>query len=165
MEQSETLVDPYLICRSDDKLCALPLRHVAETMRALPIEALPAMPEFLLGAAIVRGEVMPVVDAAALLSTDGKRRGLVSRFITLKLGTEHDGDRRIALAVDAVLGVRMLERNIASGIAPLLSDAQQRLIDAVAMLDSELLLVLQAAHLISDNVWQRLDESMKQTAS
>jgi hypothetical protein len=59
----------------------------------------------------------------------------------------------------------MLERNIASGIAPLLSDAQQRLIDAVAMLDSELLLVLQAAHLISDNVWQRLDESMKQTAS
>ena len=162
MVQTEPLADPYLICRSDDKLCALPLRHVVETMRALPIEALPAVPEFVLGAAIVRDEVMPVVDASALLSADGKRRGAATRFITLKLGTDQAGERRIALAVDSVLGVRLLARDTPTGIAPLLVGAQQRLIDAVSLLDSQLLLVLQAAHLISDGVWQRLDESMKQ---
>jgi chemotaxis signal transduction protein len=134
-------------------------------MRALPIETLPAMPEFVLGAAIVRGEIMPVVDAAVLLSANGKRRGMAVRFVTLNLGNERDGGRHIALAVDTVLGVRMLACNTSSGIAPLLTGAQQRLIDAVSQLDNQLLLVLQAAHLISDSVWQRLDESLKQAAS
>lgn len=165
MAQTESLADPYLICRSDDKLCALPLHHVGETMRALSIEALPSMPEFVLGAAIVRDQVMPVVDATVLLSADGKRRGLATRFVTLKLNTDQDSERRIALAVDGVLGVRMLARDTSSGIAPLLVGAQQRLVDAVSLLDSQLLLVLQAAHLISDSVWQRLDDSMKQAPS
>jgi len=160
MVQNESLVDPYLICRSDDKLCALPLHHVAETMRALPIEALPAMPEFVLGAAIIRDQAMPVVDAAILLGTGSKRRGTTARFVTIKLDGQ-DGQRRIALVVDAVLGVRMLARDTSSGIAPLLVGAQQRLVDAVSLLDSQLLLVLQAAHLISDGVWQQLDANMK----
>jgi purine-binding chemotaxis protein CheW len=163
MVQPEPLVNHYLICRSDDKLCALPLGHVVETMRALPIEALPAVPEFVLGASIVRDEVMPVVDAATLLGADGKKRKVMAtQFVTLKLDAGQQSERHIALAVDAVLGVRALARDTSSDIAPLLTGAQQRLIDAVSVLDSQLLLVLQAAQLISDNVWQRLDESMKQ---
>src|SRR5579872_5164674 len=114
MVQTETLADPYLICRSGEKLCALPLHHVVETMRAQPIEILPAMPEFVLGAAIVRDEVMPVVDAATLLGADDKRHGAATHFITLKLGDGRKSERHIALAVDGVLGVRGLKRDTRS---------------------------------------------------
>ena len=166
MPQHDTLADPYLICRSDTKLCALPLAHVVETMRALPVEALPGMPDFVLGASIVRDEVLPVVDASILLGADRTQgRKHAARFITLKLESAQTASRGIALAVDEVIGVRLLPRATGSGLAPLLSGAQQRLIDAVSLLDSQLLLILQAAQLISDDVWQRFNASQEKTAS
>ena len=50
-------------------LAALPLEHVVETMRPLPVEPLGDAPRFILGLSIVRGEPIPVVDVGAANAT------------------------------------------------------------------------------------------------
>lgn len=166
MAQNETLTKQFLICRSDARLCALPLDHVGETMRSLPIDPMPGMPDFVLGASIVRDEVLPVVDISALLSGySGRQDTRPARFVTLRLRSEQNAERRVVLAVDGVIGVRALEHATVAGIAPLLSDANARAVEAVTTLDAELLLVLRATHLIPDAVWQRINENLQKAGS
>ena len=85
-----------LLCRVGDLLCALPLEHVEETMRPMPVEAIAGLPSFVRGLAVVRGAPIPVVDAASLLSGDTSDATRATRFVTVKTGS-----RRIALMVDA----------------------------------------------------------------
>lgn len=141
----------FLLCRSGPRLCALPLGPVRETMRALPLEAVPGMPPFLSGLAVIRGLPVPVLDLARLLGTPaGAQSG--ARYVTLELER-----RQVALAVDAVLGVRALDGVACAAVPPLLHGAEAGLLAALGTLDAELLLVLQAARLVPEGLWQALD--------
>jgi purine-binding chemotaxis protein CheW len=121
-----------------------------ETMRSLPIEPMPDLPVFLLGVSIIRGAIVPVVDVARLLGLNTYPSH--ARFVTLKLG-----DRSVAFAVDDVIGVRRLTSETTTDIPPLLSAADAGVINEMTTLDAELILVLQAAYLIPDPVWEALD--------
>ncbi len=81
-------------------VCAIPVEHVAETMRPLPVERLAGLPPFVLGVSVVRGIPQPVVDAARMLDVATVAPG---RFVALRVGA-----RGVILAVEAVLGVRAL---------------------------------------------------------
>ena len=142
----------FLICRSMQRLCALPLEHVLETMRALPLEALPDMPHFMLGMSIIRGEAVPVVHLAKLFGSAAEAVAPPARYVTLKLD-----QRRVALAVDAVIGVRTLAPESLAAIPPLLSEMDRTAMAAIGMLDAELLLVLRETHLIPERVWDAID--------
>ncbi len=141
--------DLSLICRVRGGLCALPLRHVTETMRPLPIEVVAGAPHFVLGLAVIRGIPTPVVDAARLLGHADTASG---RWIALTVGS-----RQVALAVDSVLGVRPLPTNVRHALPPLLKDANRDLVSELGLLDEALLLVLQGGHLLSDDDWARLE--------
>ena len=140
----------FLIVRTDARLCALPLEQVAETLRPLPIEPLAAMPPCVLGVSVIRGISVRVIDAALLL---GARRAAPGRYVTVKLGAA----RRVALAVDGVIGVRELPEASLGEVPPLLREANADAISAISALDGELLLVLQAARLIPEQVWSVLE--------
>lgn len=145
----------FLICRSGARLCALPLEHVAETMRVLPIDPLPGMPFFLLGISMVRGAVVPVVDVAQLVGGTGSTRP--SRFVTVRAG-----DRQVALAVEIVVGVRVLDVASMEEIPLLFHEVDSHSIAAIGTLDAELLLVLQSARLVPESVWEILDGQVLQ---
>jgi purine-binding chemotaxis protein CheW len=140
-----------LLCRVDRRVCALPLAQVEETMRPLPVEPMAGAPDFVLGVAIVRGAAVPVVDAAALL---GAGRSRPSRLVSLRVER-----RRVALAVDAVLGVHPVAGESLARLPPLLRDAAGEAVSAVGALDAELLMVLESARLVPDSVWQALDDA------
>jgi purine-binding chemotaxis protein CheW len=140
-----TFGGPYLICRSDTRLCALPLASVAETMRPLPLEPLAAMPAFVLGVSVIRGAPVPVVDAAALLGTGTSVSP--QRVVTLKVGERHVG-----LAVDGVIGVHVIPAATLDDVPPLLRETDD-VVSAISTLDSRLLLVLQGACIVPDTVW------------
>jgi purine-binding chemotaxis protein CheW len=138
-----------LLCRVGDLFCALPLEHVEETMRPLAIEAIAGVPSFVRGLAVVRGAPIPVVDAASLIN------GVAShprRFVTVKAGT-----RRIALAVDAVVGVVEIPSGSLDALPQLFQDASLDAISAIGMLDADLLLVLRSTHLIPEEFWAVLE--------
>ena len=142
----------FLLCRIGSRIGALTLKDVREVMRPLPIEPLAGTPPFVLGLAIVRGSPRPVIDAGRLLGPIGLASP--ARFVSLRLG-----ERTAVLAVDAVLDVRSLPAGAVADIPPLLREAGADLVSAIGALDTELLLVLEAARLVPESIWGAIEPS------
>jgi purine-binding chemotaxis protein CheW len=134
-----------LIFRVRKRLCALPLASVVETMRLLPVRLQDGTPPFVTGISTIRGVPVPVVDSGSLL--DG-RESPPKRLIALKIA-----DRRVALAVDEVLGIRELSAESMQDLPPLLKEAGDDVIEAIGTFDAELLLVLRDIRIVPDSVW------------
>lgn len=140
--------DWWLLCRVGERLCGLPLDGVIETMRPLPVEPLAQAPRFVLGLGVIRGSAVAIVDGGALLGAPGSRS---ERWVTIGAG-----GRTTALAVDRVLGVREIGPDAMATLPPLLGDAAREHITAVGTLDTELLLFLRAARIVSDTLVEGL---------
>jgi purine-binding chemotaxis protein CheW len=149
--------DLALVCRVETRLCALPIGHVVEIMRPLPVEPVVGTPHFVQGLAVVRGAPVPVIDAARLLSGSSTR---AERFVTIMAA-----GRCIALAVSAVLGVRPLPSDSLVELPPLLHDAGADVIAAIGLLDAELLLVLRSARLLPDEAWAAVEAAPDRVAA
>ena len=118
-------------------------------MRPLPIDFVAGVPPFLLGLTVIRGLPVPVVDLQAVVG--GGRVQPISRFVALRLG-----ERRVALAVSAVIGLRELDAIREEEMPPLLREARADVVEAIGILDAQLLLVLRASRLVPEEVWQTL---------
>ena len=138
-----------LLCRVHTRFCALPLGNVIETTRPLPIEAVSGAPDFVLGLSVVRGSAVPIVDAGGLLSG---RPSTPTRVVMLKVG-----ERRIGLAVEAVLGVRSMSSESVQELPPLIRTADADVLAAIGALDTELLVVLSAARIVPDEIFQSME--------
>jgi purine-binding chemotaxis protein CheW len=141
---------PVLVVMVGALACALPLHHVAETLRPLPIKPVAGTPSFVRGVSVIRGTPTPVVDLKALLE-NGENSPSYGRFVTLKLD-----DRRVAIGVDSVVGLRNLDSAQLGDLPPLLRDVSADLIESFSTRDAELLLVLRAARIFPDDVWTTL---------
>ena len=137
---------PALVVTVGDRSCAIPRGDVIETMRPLPVEKVAGLPGFVRGLAVIRGEAIPVVDLGALL--DGALSPAVSRFVTLRTGAG-----RVALAVEAVEGIREFAPETLHELPSLLKEGRGELIDTVGVLDSHLLLVLRSGRILGRDVW------------
>src|SRR6185295_1225682 len=84
-----------LLIQARTRICALPLDHVTETLRPLPIQPVPVAPPFILGLSVIRGEPVPVVDLGRLMGFPEEPR--IRRLVSVRVGS-----RRAALAVEAV---------------------------------------------------------------
>lgn len=135
----------WLLCRLDNRLCALPLEPVVEIMRPLPVEPLAGAPPFVRGLSIIRGAPVPVVDVALLL---GASRNRSTRYVTIRAGARH-----VALEVDEVLGVRVLPLEKLQAVPPLFREAPADIVSAIGAADDKLLLVLRSARLVPDSLW------------
>jgi purine-binding chemotaxis protein CheW len=138
-----------LLVTASSKACAIPIAHVVETLRPLPIERMAGVPAFLLGLSVIRGVPMPVVDLEAVVGVG--HPDPISRFVSLRLG-----ERRVAVAVGSVIGIRELDAASVEEMPPLLRDARAEVIEAVGVLDARLLLVLRASRLLPEEIWQKL---------
>jgi chemotaxis signal transduction protein len=128
-----------LICRIGGRDSALPLEHVREVMRPGAIERIELAPEYLLGLALIRGQMVPVIDAGVLLMG---QRGKATRFVVLRVE-----ERRVALAVAEVVGTRALDQTVLDGLPPLLANKSD-LIAHMAVLDGKLVEVLDSGRLV-----------------
>ncbi len=140
---------PVLVVRVGARACAVPLEHVGETLRPLPISPVAGMPAFVRGMSVVRGAPTPVVDLDVLLGSGAD--SATRRWVTLKLGA-----RQVALVVDGVVGLRHLEPAQLGELPPILRDAAADFIEALGTRDAEILLVLRAARLVPDDLWLTL---------
>jgi purine-binding chemotaxis protein CheW len=138
-----------LVLGLGSRVCAVPVTFVRETMRPLPVEAVEGTPPFVLGLAVIRGQATPVVHLGRLLGEQNP--ATPSRFVTLRLG-----DRTLALAVGAVLGVRRLDASALQPLPAILGVAGEAGIESVGELDGELLVVLRATGLLPEPLWQRI---------
>ncbi len=138
----------HLVFRAGSQICALPLSEAVEILRPLPVEPLAGAPSFVRGLSIVRGTPVPVLDLAALLLGAPSS---CTRFVMVRAG-----ERRLALAVDAVLGIREFRDSVWSDLPPLLRDAGRDAVEAVGTLDRETIVALKTGTLVPDAVWDAL---------
>ena len=143
-------ISPVVVVMVGARACAFPLHHVAETMRPLPIKSVAGTPGFVRGVSVIRGMPTPVVDLKALLENSENSPGY-GRCVTLKLD-----DRRVAIGVDSVIGLRHLDSAQLGDLPPLLRDVTADLIASFGTCDAQLLLVLRAARIVPDEVWTTL---------
>jgi purine-binding chemotaxis protein CheW len=134
----------WLLCRTGACRYAIPIGHVIETMRVLPIEAIAGAPSYVRGLCVIRGAPVPVVDAGMLL---GNRATQAGRLVAIKAGT-----RTIALAVETVEGIRAIGPEAGNQLPPLLRDAATATIAAIGTLDAELLFFLHTARIVPDDL-------------
>ena len=146
-----------LLCRIGAGLCGFPVRQVIEIMRPVPVEPLAGATPSVLGVSVIRGAPVPVVDAAFLVRGEP---GDASRLVTVRLdgapAEGRDAERVVALAVDAVLGVRGIQSTELNALPPLLSDTQRLKIIAMGVDDAEILVVLDCARAVPESVWAAL---------
>ena len=151
--QEDSATVTSLLCRVRERLCSLPLEHVVETMRPLPVQSLAGAPAFVLGMSIIRGAAIPVVDVGLVLGTDDPPKP--TRLVTVR-----SGENQVALSVEEVLGVRELTLTSLRGLPPLLGEAAADVVYAIGTLDTNLLFALQAARIVPDSVWQAIRDQV-----
>jgi purine-binding chemotaxis protein CheW len=152
-------VTSWLVCRAGPHLHAIPLEHVIESMRVLPIDAISGAPRYVLGLCIIRGSPVPVVDPGLLLNDQllndqllGDQPTRSRRLVTIRAGR-----RTIALAVEEVLGIRAIGADTFSQLPSLLRDAAAETIAAIGILDAELLFFLHTARMVPEDLLDRFE--------
>jgi purine-binding chemotaxis protein CheW len=138
----------FLVVTAGERCCALPVAHVEEILRPLPIEAVHGAAEFVRGTSIVRGAPIPAVDLAVLLGDAPIARP--TRLVSLRLGAA----RRVGVLVSSVLGLRRADEIQAATLPPLFGDASP-VLDRLGRLDAALCTILHAARLIPDEAWKQ----------
>ncbi|MGH7508793.1 MAG: chemotaxis protein CheW [bacterium] len=143
--------EQVLIVTAGTCACAIPFYDVVETMRPLPIEPIAGMPAFVQGVSVIRGIPIPVLDLGALLQLSD-RGDTCGRFVTVKIG-----ERRAALAVDGVIGLRILDPARMGELPPLLRASASHVIDAIGTSDAQLLVLLRSMRIVPHEVWTALE--------
>jgi purine-binding chemotaxis protein CheW len=139
----------WLICRAGRLLCALPIEHVLEIMRVLPVNPLAGAPDYVRGLCIVRGSPVPVVDAGLVIGNEATEP---TRLVAIKAA-----HRIIALAVAEVVGITTTANDAADELPPLIRDAASETITAIGARDAELLVFLKSGRLAPDDVLARIE--------
>lgn len=129
----------FVVFRTGESVCALPLACVVETLRPLPLRSVAGAPPFVAGVSIIRGAPVPIISAALLL--DGIAN-VLRRLLIVRAG-----DRRVGLAVDEIEGIRFLDGEQVLGLPPLLH-RESASVESLAVADGELLVVLAAGRLL-----------------
>lgn len=145
---TEATHSSWLLCRTGAILCALPIEHVVEIMRLLPIEQIAGAPEYIRGLSVIRGAPVPVVDLGRII---GDHVSHATRLITVKAATG-----TVALAVEAVVGITAIAPDAFAQWPPLLGEVATATIAAIGTLDSELMVFLRTARLVPEDVLVRL---------
>jgi len=122
--------EPFVVFRLGGAEYGLPVAAVQEVLRRPDdLTPLPKAPEFVAGLANLRGGALPAVDLRRVLrlpAVGAERQRIVVTILR---------DARVGLIVDAVSGVVRVP-SAAIEPAPAVSEAQRRLINRVAHLDS-----------------------------
>ena len=149
MGQHAVRTKKALVVRLKSCICAVPLTHVIETMRPLPVEPISGVPSFVRGISIIRGIPTPVIDLGSFVGTPSER---AERFVTLRVG-----DKQVALSMNAVLGVCDLGSVVTMReLPPLLQGASKEVVETMGALDEQVLLVLREGWELPDEVWHAL---------
>ena len=95
----------HLICVLDEGEFALPLAGVLEVQRLPAVTPAPHLPDWLLGVANRRGEILSVVDLAGFLGLPAAAPSPSRRLVVVRASRE---EMTTGLVVDRVCGLRAL---------------------------------------------------------
>lgn len=135
---------------------AIPMCDVVEVVRAVAIRTLPAAPAITLGIIDLRGEIVPVLDVRVRFGSPAKPLELSDQFIIAQAGP-----RRVALHVDAALGLETLTVLAVQDAGNLPSAIQH--VSGVAATDEGLVLIHDLRSFLTQAEAQALDAALERS--
>lgn len=139
-----------LLVSAGGSTCAIPSQCVCEIMRPLPLQEVAGAPAYLAGLSVIRGAATPVVDLNLLMG------GATYAHAARRLVLVDVDDRRVALAVHDVYGLRRLDLTQRDALPPLLRDSAGDAVEAIGVADAQLMMLLRTGRLVPDEVWTSL---------
>jgi purine-binding chemotaxis protein CheW len=121
-----------------------PISDVRETIELRPITPLFHVPRCLAGIANLRGEILAVLDVAALLGLETTRRGPESRIVIVE-----QGGRAAGLIVDRLDAILSVPKGSVTEAPPTLSPDVARLLMGIVSLPERSVAVLDLARLFA----------------
>ena len=133
-----------LLVRVGTLMCGLPMEHLSETCRPLPVKAMKSTLPYVRGVTVIRSAPAPVISLSTLL---WGQPASATRFVVLRTG-----QGRVVLEVEEVVGVASIPSERLVDSPRVLGEAIREHVTALAEVDGELLAVLASAHLVSDDL-------------
>jgi len=146
-----------VILRLDEQRYALPLALVERIVRAVEVTPLPKSPDIVVGAIVVAGSVLPVLDIRRRFGLPEREISPADQFLIA-----HTDHRTVVLVVDEVQGV--IERPLTEivGSAQIVPGLEQ--IHGVIKLDDGLVLIHDLEKFLSLDEERSLDKAMREAA-
>jgi purine-binding chemotaxis protein CheW len=146
-----------VILRLDEQRYALPLALVERIVRAVEVTPLPKSPDIVVGAIVVAGSVLPVLDIRRRFGLPEREISPADQFLIA-----HTDHRTVVLVVDEVQGV--IERPLTEivGSAQIVPGLEQ--IHGVIELDDGLVLIHDLEKFLSLDEERSLDKAMREAA-
>lgn len=132
--------EAFLIVQAGALRCALPLAHVREVMRPLPVKTAAGLASGVLGASVIRGVPLPVLSLAHLLHQPQVEP---ARFVVLRTP-----GRDCVLAVDAVHSIDHLPADTWQQLPSLLRRVESA--EQIGAEDQDLIVSLSMARIVSE---------------
>lgn len=144
----------FLVFRLNTVVCAIPLKHVSEVMRPLPLDKFASLPHFYAGVSVIRGIPTPVLDLKKTLGVDDEETpSRRERFVLV------DSEKqKIACLVDEVLGIEDIDPQFITKTLGFFQKANRDLITGMGTLDQKLLLVLESLVTLPEEFRKDLQE-------
>jgi len=139
-----------LFVRAHRLTCAFPLEAVSEITRVLPLRVLGGVPAYVRGVSVIRGAGTPVIDLSLLLGNEALTAP--ERYVILRSSSP------VALAVDAVAGVRRVSLENLGNLPRLLADAGRDRVRSLLALDGDLVPIMASAIVLPDEVLEAVRE-------
>jgi uncharacterized repeat protein (TIGR01451 family) len=124
---------------------AVPIANLVETSRPLPVTPVPNLPEWVLGVANVRGDIVSLVDLRLFLGLERCERPAQQRLLVVRARGE---DMTTGLLVDQVRGLRRLPARNFEALAAPVTDRVGAYLQGLAEHGGRLLAVLDLDRLL-----------------
>ncbi len=142
MIESEVDMNDCLVFTLDERFYGVRLSVVVRVLRALEITPLPKAPPIVIGVINLGGRIIPVVNIRRRFQLPERELELSDQFVVaMALGRDShkDGGRLLALAVDAVVGVRDLSTKVTTAAETILPGLEH--LEGVAKTSEGLVLI------------------------
>lgn len=143
----QTLFDqesPYLLFRVGEEYFALESGTVREVIRWREPVPVPGTPPLLPGILVQRGTVYTAVNARLLLGNEATAAARATRYVLLQIE-----DQQLALLVDAVLDLVVLDRTRIELVPATLDPQRARLLGGLIRTEAALVALLDAGELLA----------------
>lgn len=131
-----------LTVRVGEHLFAIPIESIDEVLPSLPVESVPLCAPAVRGVVHVRGELIPVLDSAALMNLEREAERVDPHIVCLR----HD-DHRVGVEVDEALDLAELPAE--SGLSPKDFGTAQSVLKAVLEIEGRVVRLFDPASLIA----------------
>ena len=137
----------FLTVRLDQSVFAFDIKRVKEIIDPSPITQVPRMPEYMLGAINLRGDVVPVMDLCLRFGLNQKETSVETGIVIVET-RQSEKNFRLGLMVDAVDQVLSFDKKVILPAPSMGLNIPEKFIQSMGQMGDEFIIILDIDRLL-----------------